>query len=352
MEKDEFEANYAAISARDSRFDGSLYFAVTTTGIFCRPTCGARRPLRENVRFFKSAKAALAHGFRPCKRCQPLALPGETPPEITALLDELEAAPDQPLRDRDLMARGLAPERVRRWFQRRHGMTFQAFQRQMRLNRSYNSLAMGESVTGAAFDAGYESLSGFQERFKTVIGTSPGTAPAVKPMLFERFATPLGPMMAAAVDDKLCLLEFCDRRGLETELKDLKKRLGRVFLPGRSDVIDQTRQQLAAYFAGELSCFDLPLFCPGTPFQQAVWAELQSIAYGTTRSYKEQATRLGKPKAVRAVARANGQNRIAIVIPCHRVIGSDGSLTGYAGGLSRKRWLLEREGISGVISNS
>jgi len=155
--------------------------------------------------------------------------------------------------------------------------------------------------------------------------------------------TPLGPMLLGATPEAVCLLEFTDRRMLETQLKRLESRLGCVFVPGSNDVARGLEEELGQYFAGELRVFTTPLLTPGTPFQQRVWAGLREIPHGATRSYGEQARALGSPGAVRAVARANGDNRIAIVIPCHRVVGSDGSLTGYGGGVERKRFLLELE---------
>jgi len=343
----DFETCYAAIERRDTSVEGCWFFAVKTTGIFCRPTCRARMPLRKNVEFFATTKDALCNGYRPCKRCKPLQLPDQTPDEIMALLDEIGAKPDQPINDQNLRERGLQPEKIRRWFNKHHHMTFQAYQRLVRLNRAYSGLANGDSVISSAFEAGYESLSGFNTRFKDILGTPPsairqGNETFVR-IEFERFSTPLGPMMAGASDEGLCFLEFTDRRGLEKELIDLKKRIKGVILPGNSKVIEQTKQQLADYFSGTLQDFSLPLFTPGTPFQQQVWDQLRTIPYGQTRSYKEQAGHIGNPKAVRAVATANGMNRLAIIIPCHRVIGSDGSLTGYAGGLARKQWLLDHE---------
>ena len=159
----------------------------------------------------------------------------------------------------------------------------------------------------------------------------------------EWIDTPLGPMVAMADDDGLYLLEFTDRRGLEREVERLRKRLKAAIVPGRTDVIDSIETELRAYFDGTLQAFETPLTLSGTDFQKSVWQVLQDIPYGKTRSYGEQADILGNSKAVRAVARANGMNQIAIVIPCHRVIGADGSLTGYAGGLARKEWLLAHE---------
>jgi AraC family transcriptional regulator of adaptative response/methylated-DNA-[protein]-cysteine methyltransferase len=159
----------------------------------------------------------------------------------------------------------------------------------------------------------------------------------------KRITTEIGPMFACASSKGLCLLEFTDRRMIETEFKDLSKKLNAVILPGKNRFLDQTETEMDEYFQGYRKEFDVPLHTPGTDFQKSVWLGLQDIPYGETRSYKEQAAALGKPKAVRAVASANGQNRIAIIIPCHRVIGSDGSLVGYGGGLFRKKWLLDFE---------
>jgi len=161
--------------------------------------------------------------------------------------------------------------------------------------------------------------------------------------------TPLGPMLLGATPEAVCLLEFTDRRRLETQLKRLEARLGCVFVPGSNDVAGALEKELGQYFAGELSTFRTAVTTPGTEFQQRVWAGLREIPYGETRSYGEQARALGSPGAVRAVARANGDNRIAIVIPCHRVVGSDGSLTGYGGGVARKRFLLELERGRGPV---
>lgn len=159
-----------------------------------------------------------------------------------------------------------------------------------------------------------------------------------------RFTTPLCPMLACASNQGVCLLEFTDNKRIEREFKDLGKRLNAEILPGNNPHLEQLQEELQKYFAGQLKRFTVPLHTPGTVFQEAVWKVLQDIPYGETRSYKQQAIAQGNPKAVRAVAAANGQNRVSIVIPCHRVIGADGSLTGYGGGLDRKKWLLEFEG--------
>jgi len=340
----DFQQQYAAIVRKDARYEGVFFTAVRTTGIFCRPTCTARKPKPENVEFFPTAKAAILHGYRACKVCRPVEQAGTIPGYVETLLAELQANPDLKIRDYDLRQRGIEPAQVRRWFKQHHGMTFHAYQRMLRINKAYHQLQRGERVTDVAYDNGYESLSGFQERFKSIFQANPSALATQNVIHIQRLLTPLGPMYACATDQGVCLLEFTDRRMLETEFADLRKRLQAVILPGTNPHLQQLEKELAAYFAGTLHTFTVALHTPTTPFRQQVWDELLTIPYGTTRSYQEQAGRIGNLRAVRAVASANGQNRVAIVIPCHRVIGSDGSLTGYAGGLPRKQWLLDFEG--------
>ena len=192
------------------------------------------------------------------------------------------------------------------------------------------------------------SFSNFRKRIHSILGDQPPASGEKRALNIVEIPTPLCPMAACASSRGICLLEFTDNRRLEGELKELIKRLSAVILPGTNPHLDQLQAELQAYFAGQLRAFTVPLHTPGTEFQQAVWKILQDIPYGETRSYKQQAIALGNPKAVRAVGAANGQNRVSIVIPCHRVIGADGSLTGYGGGLDRKEWLLDFEKASGT----
>ncbi|MBL7162388.1 MAG: methylated-DNA--[protein]-cysteine S-methyltransferase [Anaerolineales bacterium] len=338
------ETMYTALLEKDSTYEGIFFVAVKTTGIFCRPTCTARKPKKKNVEFFPNTHDALLHGYRPCKICHPLGHQGQYPQWLKPLMDEIEAQlPEIRLKDSDLRDRDLDPSRVRRWFKKHHGMTFQAYQRTLRVSEAFGRIKYGEKVIDTAFESGYDSLSGFSDSFKKTTGFSPNKSPDKNIVVTTRLLTPLGPMLAGATDEGICLLEFIDRRMLETQVERLKKSLKAEFIPGASEHFDPLNQQIEEYFNGARTEFDLPLVTPGTDFQQKVWEILQEIPYGATRSYKEQAQRIGNPKAVRAVARANGDNRIAIIIPCHRVIGSDGSLTGYGGGLWRKRYLLDLE---------
>jgi len=333
----------SAFLAGDTAFDGIFWTAVRTTGIFCRPGCPARKPRPENVEFFDTTRAALEAGFRPCRRCRPLEPTGSAPDWLRPLMRAVEAAPSRKWTDRDLRERGLEPTRVRRWFQRNHGMTFHAYSRARRLGDAIGSIRQGDPVSRTAYAQGYESLSGFQEAFRKLLGASPTAASGERIVRVTRVLTPLGPMLVGGTEEALCLLEFVDRRMLESQLARVQRRLACTLVPGSNPVTEEVEQQLDAYFARRLSSFSVPLTAPGTDFQQTVWDALLEIPYGTTVSYADIARRIGRPTAVRAVARANGDNRIAILIPCHRVIGSDGTLTGYGGGLWRKKRLLELE---------
>lgn len=334
---------YQALVDKDSAYEGIFFAAVKTTGIFCRPTCTARKPKRENVTFFKTTKEAMLAGYRPCKVCHPLEKLGETPAYIQNLMEEFSHQPSLKLKEYDLRQRGIEPATIRRWFLKHHGITFHTYQRVLRINSAFKKIQNGASVTGAAFESGYESLSGFNDSFKSIFGASPSNSREKQVIDLTRLETPLGTMIACGTKSGICLLEFSERKMLETEFQQLAKKLNATIIQGENPHFDQLRTELAEYFEGKRKSFSVPLLTPGTDFQQRVWKELQQIPYAETRSYKQQAVALGKPDAVRAVANANGMNRIAIIIPCHRVVGSDGNLTGYAGGLYRKKWLLDFE---------
>jgi AraC family transcriptional regulator of adaptative response/methylated-DNA-[protein]-cysteine methyltransferase len=338
-----FQQKYAAIGDRQAHCEGLFITAVKTTGIFCRPSCSARKPKAENVIFYDDCQQALQNGFRPCKMCKPMEKMDEMPNYIQHIIKELHDNPYLRIKDQDLLQRGLQPSHIRRWFKKHHNMTFHNYQRMLRINAAYNSIQKGQSITDSAFDSGFDSLSGFNDSYKSIFGSSASQSKDKAIINIIRFTSPLGPMFACASEQGLCLLDFTDRKILELEFKDLCKRLNAVILPGSNPHLDLTQKQLSEYFAGSRQSFQIPLHTPSTAFRQTAWQALHAIPYGQTRSYKQQALAIGNPKAVRAVAAANGQNRINIVIPCHRVIGADGSLTGYGGGLQRKKWLLDFE---------
>jgi len=337
------EIMYKALVEKDVTFEGTFIAAVKTTGIFCRPTCTTRKPKAENVEFFNSTKEAILKGYRPCKVCNPLEKIGETPLYIKSLLTELNADPSLKFKDWNLIQRGIEPSKLRRWFLKNHGITFHAYQRMFRINSAFKKIQNGESVTSVAFDAGYESLSGFADSFKTIFGVSPSRSKESRLINISRIETPLGTMYACAVEQGICMLEFTDRKMLETELKSLTVRLNATIIQGANKHFELLEHQLEEYFDGRRKVFTVPLYPVGTEFQQLVWVALQTIPYGSTCSYKQQAAAIQKPEAIRAVANANGMNKISILIPCHRVIGDNGDLTGYGGGLWRKKWLLDLE---------
>jgi AraC family transcriptional regulator of adaptative response/methylated-DNA-[protein]-cysteine methyltransferase len=334
---------YKAIIEKDTKFEGVFFTAVKTTGIFCRPSCTARKPKKENVEFLFSSKEALQKGYRPCKTCRPLERLNQTPDHIKQLLEELNNDPSLKIKDADLVQRGLEPYQIRRWFIKNHNMTFQAYQRLYRINSAFKKMQEGSSVTDTAYETGFESLSGFGDSFKKIFGVSPNKSKTQRIIDLKRLETPLGTMFACAVSEGICLLEFTDRKMLETEFIMLAKSLNAVIVQGENDHFALLEQQLEEYFNGKRRSFSVPLSTPGSEFQHTVWTALQNIPYGETRTYSEQANAIAQPAAVRAVANANGMNKISILVPCHRVVGADGSLTGYGGGLWRKQWLLDLE---------
>lgn len=331
-----------AYLSRDAAYDGIFFVAVRTTGIFCRPTCRVRSPLPKNVEYYPTAREALFAGYRPCKRCRPLATVNQ-PDWAVELVAEVEANPTARIRDSHLRARGVDPATVRRHFLKEYGMTFQAYTRARRLSGALATIRGGAPLDHAVFDSGYESHSGFREAFKNVFGTTPGKSNGRDCVRLAWLASPLGPLVAGATDKGVCFLEFSDRRMLEAQFHTLKRRFRSPVMPGTNDHLAQLEDELAEYFKGKLKHFRVPLVYPGTPFQERVWDALLTIPYGETRSYQELAEMVESPLAVRACGRANGMNSIAIVIPCHRVINKNGDLGGYGGGLRRKQFLLNLE---------
>lgn len=332
-----------ASNARDASYDGVFFLAVTTTGIFCRPSCPAKKPRPENVRFFATAREAMFSGFRACLRCRPLEVGGAPPAWAGALLEELERDPAARLNDEALRRRGLEPARVRRFFQKEYGMTFHAFRRARRLGGALDAIRRGERAEDAGWDAGFESASGFRAAFERQFGGAPGRAAEADCVRLAWVESPVGPLLAGATEKGVALLEFTDRRALEKQLGTLRRRLGRPLVPGENEHLERLRAELGEYFAGERRDFSLPIDLAGTPFELAVWRGLLAIPYGETRSYEALALAVGRPGGQRAVGAANGRNRIAIVVPCHRVVNKSGELGGYGGGLWRKRFLLDLE---------
>lgn len=332
---------YQALLERASEYTGVFFVGVKTTGVFCISVCRARKPKRENVEFYKDFKSALDAGFRPCKVCKPTENAHSAPLLIEQALELVRATPKLRISDAELRQHDISPERVRRWFLQNHGITFQAFQRMQRVNIALQELKGGRAATDVALDNGYESLSGFGYTFKRLTGAAP--TEQTQMIVIHRFTTVLGPMFVCATERGVCLLEFTDRRTLETEFCDLQRLLNARIMSGENSHTRQAEKEIGEYFSGTRQQFDLVLDTPGSDFQRSVWQELRAVAYGRTSNYHALSRLIGKPNAVGEVVAANDANRIAIVIPCHRIISKEGAMTGYGGGMVRKKWLIEHE---------
>ena len=332
-----------AVQDNDPEFDGAIFAAVTTTGVFCRPSCAERIPNPAAIQFFAAAREALAAGFRPCKKCRPLHAGDGDPQWLPRLLAAADADPEKRWHDHDLTSLDIDAATARRWFVANHGLTFHAWIRLRRLGATLRSLQLGVPVAKAIQSTGFESESAFREAFSQVFGYPPNAVDRESCIWTNRVATPLGSMIVGVSDRGLYLLEYADRRMLDTQLKQLRSELGRVLLPGDHPLMHRVQAELDAYFQGSLRDFSFDLQCSGTAFQEQVWQALREIPYGQMRSYADVARRVEQPDAVRAVGRANAENRIAIIIPCHRVVGSSGDLVGYGGGLWRQKYLLSLE---------
>lgn len=335
---------YQALLSKDQAYDGIFFVGVKTTEVFCRASCPARKPKFEHCDFYRTTKEALFAGYRPCLRCRPLDMPKQLSETIHLLLQAIDANPEKRWKNADLAVHSIDASTARRQFKKRFGMTFVEYARARRMGLAIKEIRAGKAVLATQLSLGYESSSGFRDAFTKIMGGSPQKVGQAKCLLSAAWLdTPLGPMLAIADEAGLYLLEFVDRRGLEREIERLRLRKEAAILPGITAPIGKITEELLAYFSGSLRQFTTAYHLLGSPFQQTVWQELSRIPYGKTLSYAEEALALGRPQAVRAVANANGANQLSIIIPCHRVIASNGELGGYGGGLHRKKWLLAHE---------
>jgi AraC family transcriptional regulator of adaptative response/methylated-DNA-[protein]-cysteine methyltransferase len=334
------DAAWAAVQRRDRAFDGRFVTGVLTTGIFCRPSCAARHPKRENVRFFGTAEEAAATGLRPCLRCKPdeVARDAEAVAKAIELIGQSEAPPSL-----DMLADAVdySPFHFHRLFKRAMGVTPADYARGLRAKRAEAALAENGRITDAIYDAGYSGPG----RFYADAGKRLGMTPSVwrgggrgETIRWATAETDLGTMLVAATAKGICRLSFD-----EDESALLRRFPNARIEPGGADMAELVQRTVAAVNAPEKP-HDLPLDVHGTAFQEAVWRELQKIPAGETRTYAQIAAAVGRPAAVRAAGSANGDNHVAVLIPCHRVIRTGGSLGGYAYGLERKEKLLRREG--------
>lgn len=335
---------YQVFVNKNLEYEGMFYVGIKTTGIFCRPTCAARKPKFENCVFFNTAQEALLANFRPCMRCYPLSYPGQATSIIQTLLKAVEKNPEKRWKKDDFLALLVDESTVRRHFKQRFGMTFVEYIRARRIGVAMKQIQEGDSVISAQLDTGYESSSGFRAAFTKIIGAAPTKFDKHHNILKSSWIdTQLGPMLAIADEEFLYLLEFDDRQGLEREIERLCIHMNAAIVPGHTKVTQQIEVELQKYFEGALKKFETPIRLLGSPFQKLVWGELMRISYGETRTYSDQARAIGKETAYRAVANANRNNQLAIIIPCHRIINSNGKLGGYSGGINRKKWLITHE---------
>ncbi len=335
---------YQALIDKNIEYEGVFYVGVKTTGVFCRPTCSARKPKFENCEFYQTAQEALLASFRPCMRCRPLSHPNHVSDLVRTLVEAVEANPEKRWKNRDFEALSVDASTARRQFKKRFGMTFVEYARARRMGIAMKQVRGGEAVIEVQLNTGYESSSGFRDAFSKIMGAAPTKFNKHYNMLKAAWLdTPLGPMLAIADDKALHLLEFVKRRGLEREIERLRIKTKSAIIPGSTDPTISIEKELKSYFEGSLKAFKTPINLLGSPFQELVWEALMCIPYGETRSYAQEAIAIGKPSACRAVANANGANQLAIVIPCHRIINSNGDLGGYGGGIAHKKWLLDHE---------
>ncbi len=336
---------WAAFSARNRAFDGMFVGAVKTTGIYCKPSCPARHPLRQNVEYFADGDGARAAGYRACLRCKPDEI-GRDREAVEKALRLIEAAEEPPALDDLAAAVGYAPHHFHRLFKRDTGVTPAAYARGLRAKRAEDALSGSGSVTDAIYEAGYSGPSRFYADAKGRLGMTPsawkngGAGVTIRWTVAD---TALGKMLLAATDKGICRLSF------DEDESDLRRRFPSATIQAGDAAMTALVASAVAAVNNPAHMPTLPLDVAGTAFQQAVWQQLMAIPPGETRSYAQIAAAVGKPGAVRATGSANGANNVAVLIPCHRVIRSDGSLGGYAYGLERKLELLRREGNAGRL---
>lgn len=340
------DVKWAAVIARDRAYDGKFYYSVETTGIYCRPSCPARRPNRPNVRFHATAQDAEHAGFRPCKRCKPnqSSLHQEHTAKAAQACQLIEQAEDAPTLGELAEAVGLSPYHFHRIFKSVVGLTPKAYATAHRHKRVRDKLSESATVTEAIYDAGYNSNGRFYATASDVLGMAPGTFRAGGAGTAIRFAIgecSLGSVLVAASDKGVCAILLGDDP--EALLHDLEERFSRAKLIGGDAAFEQLAAKVIGFVEAPRTGLDLPLDVRGTAFQHRVWQALRDIPTGSTASYTEIARRIGSPKSVRAVASACAANPLAIAIPCHRVVRKDGDFSGYRWGVKRKRVLLDRE---------
>jgi AraC family transcriptional regulator of adaptative response/methylated-DNA-[protein]-cysteine methyltransferase len=335
------ELKTASLS-QDADYGGLCFVAAHTTGVFCRPACPAH-PQHENVEVFKELRDVVSAGYRPCKQCSLSDLYGPLPDWAQRLIERIEATPSNKLAPEDWHLLGIAPEQAKPWFKPRFGMSLREYCSARRSAEAFVPSRARECDPALSSVPERDDLAAWQNFFAGVLPKKLRHLGQTKDIALLPINTPIGLMLAGAVKQGICLLEYASRLIPEQSLATIQQQIKPEVWPVDQPHLALLRSELNLYFSAQLQEFSVPVAPVGTEFQQAVWAELRHIPHGETIAYDTLAHRLDQPTALRAVAGANGQNRISIVIPCHRVIGKDGSLTGYGGGLWRKRLLIALE---------
>lgn len=340
------EAKWEAVMQRDPAADGVFYYSVRTTGVYCRPSCASRRAHRENIQFHASAQAAEQAGFRPCKRCRPdqQGPAARQAALIAAACRTIEQASEMPRLEDLARAAQMSRFHFHRLFRAQTGVTPKAYGDAHRARRVRDALGRSATVTEAIYDAGFNSNGRFYETSPDVLGMTPTAFRAGGRGVSIRFAVGecwLGPILVAATGKGVCAILLGDDP--DTLVRDLQDRFPNAQLLGADAEFEQWIAHVVGFIDRPAIGLDLPLDVLGTAFQQRVWQALREIPPGSTASYAEIARRIGQPRAVRAVAQACASNWLAVAIPCHRVVRTDGALSGYRWGIERKRALLDKE---------
>ncbi|VVD63797.1 DNA-O6-methylguanine--protein-cysteine S-methyltransferase/transcriptional regulator Ada [Pandoraea horticolens] len=348
-------AKWAAVVARSKQADGEFFYSVRTTGVYCRPSCGARLARRENVAFHTDRAAAERAGFRPCKRCKPDqdALDARHAALISAACRRIDTAEAPPRLETLAAEASLSPHYFHRLFRAVTGVTPRAYANARRAERVRNALPSAESVTSAFYDAGFNSNGRFYAKADALLGMKPAAFRAGGKAESIRFAVAqcsLGALLVAATSRGLCDISLGDEP--EQLVRNLQDRFPKAELVGADAEFEHWVAQVVGFVESPRMGLSLPLDIRGTAFQQRVWQALREVPAGETASYAQIAERIGSPRAVRAVAQACASNKLAVAIPCHRIVRNDGALSGYRWGVERKRALLAHErGESGEASN-
>lgn len=332
------EEKWEAIISNNREADGKFYYAVKTTGIFCRPSCRSKQPSKENVLIFNTREEAISAGFRPCKRCRPdldeYDPMADMASEIKRIIES--SGSNKELLEDNLKSLGVSKQRLSQVFKNHYGKTINEYSNALRLEAAKDKLKNSdEQIIDIAYSLGFESISAFFTFFRKLTDMTPGEYREMdktsnEGILYSIYDTSFGPVTIGAISSGIRTLQFGER--VPAGVKQ-----------NRTNLSDTAALELDEYLLGKRKRFDVPIIYEGTPFQKQVWTELLNIPYGETRSYKEIAAAIGNPKGVRAVGMANNKNKLMVLIPCHRVIGANGALVGYAGGIELKEKLLKLE---------